>query len=74
MTSCEPRSDRNGKVEPAPPEMPSVPPWDDYDPTLDAYSSWLLAIGWLHERMVDELIADHHNRMPENWRWDCRSL
>jgi hypothetical protein len=62
MTIAEPRSDRNGKVEPAPPETA----WDNYDPELDAYSSWLLAIGWLHDRLVDELIADHDNRMPED--------
>jgi hypothetical protein len=46
-------------MEPAPPET-------EYDPQLDAYSSWLLAIGELHDRMVAELVADHDNRMPED--------
>jgi hypothetical protein len=63
MTSCGPRSDRNGKVEPAPPE---ILPWN-YDPNLDAYSSWLLAVEMLHNLMVKELVADHDNRMPDDW-------
>jgi hypothetical protein len=63
MTSCEPRSDRNGKVEPAPPEM-------DHDPALDAYQSWLLAIDALHELVVADLISDHEDRMPQGWLWD----
>jgi hypothetical protein len=49
-------------------DFPAPVPWDDeYDPKLDAFSSWQLAIDWMHARMVAELIADYDNRLPEDW-------
>jgi hypothetical protein len=93
MTIADPRSDRNGKVEPAPPGTrdgypaelwPSKHPRDDRDFVMlvhemgmpftriealaDAYRSWELAIEELHNLMVAELVADHDNRMPEDWQ------
>jgi hypothetical protein len=68
MTSNEPGCDRNGKVEPAPPEtlFNEIKPWPftDVEALADAYGSWLLAIETLHDRMIAELVADHDNRMP----------
>jgi hypothetical protein len=66
MTGNEPGSDKAGKMEPASPEM-SVPPRDDYDPAIDSYRSWQEVINELHDRMVAQLVADHDNRMPEDW-------
>jgi hypothetical protein len=68
MTIVAPRSDKERKVEPASPE--TKPIWyvgttPVYDPDLDGYASWLLAIGELHKRKIAELVADHDNRMPE---------
>lgn len=62
MTSCESRSDKARKAEPASPRT-------DYDPHLDAYASWLVAIEAMYERMVAlSLDDDHDNRMPEDWK------
>jgi hypothetical protein len=35
------------------------PPPETYDPAVDAYRSWLLAIDALHDLMVVALVADH---------------
>jgi hypothetical protein len=51
MTSAGPRSGETRKMEPPSPET--------YDPTVDAYRSWLLAIDALHDLMVIALVADH---------------
>jgi hypothetical protein len=55
MTSAGPRSDKTRKMEPPSPET--------YDPTEDAYRSWLAAIDALHDLMVVALVADHDNRV-----------
>jgi hypothetical protein len=78
MTIAGSRSDKGRKDGTAPPEMLDKDDCEwfciqgnhwipiDYDPAIDAYRSWALAIDELHDRMVAELVADHNNRMPQS--------
>jgi hypothetical protein len=80
MTIAGSRSGKERKVEPSSPEIPNSTPRrisaqrtaplldaTSYDPYANAIGCWNLAIDALHDRMVAELIADHDNRMPEDW-------
>jgi hypothetical protein len=78
MTSAGSRSDQDRKVESSSPEtspsFPSLAQNDGtYDPTADAYRSWLLAIDAMHELVIADLVSDHEDRMPQGWLWDFQS-